>query len=1351
MFVFLHPEIYYNMKIRKFILLTYLLTFIGIVNCQTLADYQYTTGTDATLWQTLDSTRNFLIDGSAYYRRTYLIDIGFDFPFADTSYSQFSATLSGDLRLGGTRALTTGNNQGSPFHPQRADLNSPKINFFGCTGYASDSAYVRRQVFGTAPNRVLVVEFAMQTYTSVSRNTIYRYQVHLCENGDILVVYGNLGVVNPSGAAAMPPNVQRMQGLCVGVGDVWTVDQNHIATHYTNGCSTYVPSGSWPGLNRYYSFEYPDGVCNAPANFVAASIDTSSVTLSWDNPANASEFAVEFSSTSFAPGTGTGTMLTVSDTFAVIQNLQSNTQYFFYVRSICGSGDTSNSAYVTVQTLTKEPVSYFPYFCDFEFASDRSGWIIPTGNLTTRWYIDTAVNNTPQGQYALYVSQDSGATNTGGNEWIGTYAYRDLNLVAGDWSVTFDWRAYGDWFTNSASSTNYYQFMRVLLVPSSVTLTSGTPPSFPVSGQHGTGVPTGWIELNPATHAFVNQNAWTTYTTAVTVPVSGCYHLVFYWETDGYDPPVDMPAAIDNISIEHFPCAQPQSLTTIEITNDEILLSWRRGGNESLWMVRYGNNEFYVQDTFYLASGLEFNTLYAFEVYSVCGEGDTSLATTGLFRTAAGGPVTVYPYVCDFEDSLMASQWVTLGEGQTNQWYVGTAANNTPQGQKALYVSQDGGLTNTYTGTSRALSYAYRMLVMDTGDYVCSFDWRCLGDDEFHYLRAFIVRGNTIPSAGIFPVNTTYHYTTVPSGWIDLSPTVHYLAGENDWTTLMQTFRISDSGDYAMLLMWENDEYTPSNPPAAVDNIRIETIDCPIPTGLSADALTTVIDLTWNSGTDASVWLVEYADTVLMSYTPSYTALNLTPNTEYTFRVRTLCYSGDTSIAATLTVRTACLPIEMLPYTCDFESYDEGTGSGDTFIPCWNRIRNYATFSPIVSSNYTPGNKCLYFNLVSGMLDDVYVVMPELGESIDVTYTELHFNAMKYNLMGLYVTPMLMVGVMDDPDNTTTFAPIDTILVENETGFAEYSVSMLPYSGAGKYIAFRAMVSGDNYAFATCLLDDVELREVLVCRMPQDITAEVGIDTIALGWTPGGNEESWILTYADTSVATQVPGFVVRGLQEGTEYLFSVKSICSFGDTSDAVTGRFRTDTVPILPPPPDTVCQPVTNLVIQQNPQDRNKVTVLWNGDAMGYIVTVHYADGRQYLIDTVAETQYYQDFGSVGGSWMVMVVSLCENGRVSEGISSAVFDTPGHIGINVAGDDSGVALYPNPSNGSSVLRLVGLKGNVTVSVVDMSGRAVSVQSVDMDGVGESVTIGDLETGTYFVRIVASGNNIVRKLVVRN
>lgn len=1314
---------------------------------QTLADYQFSTGHDGTRWYTLDSTRNLInMTGSRYYRRSSLEEIGFSFPFADTSYTQFSVTHDGNLRLGSELALSSSGNQGSPFVASRAGTNNPKINFMGCAGYSSDTVFVHKQVFGMAPERVLVVEFALQTYVTSSRQSLLRWQVQMHENGDIQIVY-------PSQAPPYPPYCNHQQGMCVDETDIWIVDENHVATHYTEGYPTHIPGGYWPDTNRYYRFEFPNDVCLTPSNLLAVTLDTLSVTLAWDG--DATSYIVEYGSTPLVPGTGSGQQMVVSDTTAYVGGLQAGVQYHFYVRAICGAGDTSNAAYVAARTLTVEPVNMPTYFCDFETADERAGWITPEGNIGVRWYVGNAVNNSDGGQYALYISQDSGATNSCGDNWIGAYAYRSINMEAGDWALSFDWRAYGDWHTNSAGTTTYYQFLRAFLVPSTVSFTTQSPPLFPVPNAtpHGTAIPQGWIELNPATHAFAGQSSWTTYSTVVAVGTSGCYNLVFYWETDGYDPPQDLPGAIDNISLERLSCPQPQMLTATT-GDDEIMLSWHRGGTESQWRVVCGSIDMTVQDTFCYVSGLEFNTLYHFEVYSICGEGDTSMAVNGSFRTTAGEPVMAYPYQCDFEDSVMTRQWVLLGEDQINAWHIGTAANNTTQGSKGLYVSQDGGLTNSYSGDERALSYAYREMVFDTVEYVCMFDWRCQGDGSFHFFRAFILPAGEVPEAGSFPVSSNLH-VSVPTGWIDLNPQGHYFSGQSNWVTYNHTFSVADSGLYALLFMWENDEYDANNPPAAVDNIVIEAVSCEMPAGLAAYAGQTYVDLTWESGNDVLLWVVEYGDTAVSTYVPSLNVEELVPNTEYTFVVRALCSNGDTSLGSIVSIRTSCLPIDTLPFFCDFESYDVGLGSGEEFMPCWWRIRNYgSSYSPQISSYQSVGSRSLYWNLTSGLLDDAIVVLPELAENIEVTYTELRFKAKKYDMMGLYESPVVIVGVMSHPEAASSFSPVDTIVVENTDSFVEYSVPMLSYMGSDQYVAIRCVVGGTTYSSTACYMDDIALYELDYCRKPTSTTVEAGVDTALIAWTVGGDESLWELGYSGMQVTTTEPRYIARGLEADMEYSFAVRSICGAGDTSEALTGRFRTLQPTVDPPePPDTVgCPDVNEVTATPNyPSDPYQIMICWEGTATAYEVVVSDIEGQYEPVRIVVNDTNccYINMEGKGSLWAVVVRSVCESG-MGEWSDTAYFVTPICIGIDyltVGGMQ--VSIYPNPSEGDATVVLNGIVGHARLTIVDLFGRVVEEKDVAPIGTTQ-IMIRDLARGSYFVRIATEDGSIVKKLVVR-
>ena len=221
-----------------------------------LAGYDFVTSTSANKWLALSSTTNLLTssgDGVA----SSVQNIGFSFPFGGSTYTQFSVNSDGNLRLGGTQTGT--GSYDTPFSSSRASYNNPKINFFGCDGYCvAGTHYVHAQNFTSSSGlKYLVVEFCLGTYASATQNVQYKWQVQLCENGNIVVAY-------PSTVPSQGPAVARQMGLCVDNQDGWIINSSNSATHFTNGVDTNTwSSGSWPNASRYYVF-YRDNCTTIP-------------------------------------------------------------------------------------------------------------------------------------------------------------------------------------------------------------------------------------------------------------------------------------------------------------------------------------------------------------------------------------------------------------------------------------------------------------------------------------------------------------------------------------------------------------------------------------------------------------------------------------------------------------------------------------------------------------------------------------------------------------------------------------------------------------------------------------------------------------------------------------------------------------------------------------------------------------------------------------------------------------------------------------------------------------------------------------------------------------------------------
>ena len=146
----------------------------------------FATGVDATRWITLSANATTLTFGDDDEGVSTVQNIGFPFYFGQSSYSQFSCNTNGAMRLGSEvistrRSLSSSN-----------DL--PKILPFGkdLSIRSNNGQYIKYELTGTAPNRILVVETRQaNTYYSTATDVV-TYQVQLYEGTSKLVLlYGS--------------------------------------------------------------------------------------------------------------------------------------------------------------------------------------------------------------------------------------------------------------------------------------------------------------------------------------------------------------------------------------------------------------------------------------------------------------------------------------------------------------------------------------------------------------------------------------------------------------------------------------------------------------------------------------------------------------------------------------------------------------------------------------------------------------------------------------------------------------------------------------------------------------------------------------------------------------------------------------------------------------------------------------------------------------------------------------------------------------------------------------------------------------------------------------------------------
>ena len=309
--------------------------------------------------------------------------------------------------------------------------------------------------------------------------------------------------------------------------------------------------------------------CHRPSNFTLTALGDTYAQFSFTHT-EATNFEVKYGASGFNPEIE-GSTLTIADTKFIVNGLQANTQYDFYVRAICSDNEKSLWSLCETYTTFEQPISEFPYDNKFDNISENNNWKFSNfdSHLSTEniWNIADS----------LYISHDNGVSATYRNKPTNTFAYRTFDMKEGVYTISFDWKAQGD----------VADYMRVLLIPALSTFAEGNAHIYNFDGTitqltaARQTYPNTWIDLNRDGRAFSGAIHADTYsrTFLITPEMAGFYRLVFYWENDDMSTSANnLSAVVDNLFIEKSVCSYPYDFEIQDINSTYLTLSWKPVG-----------------------------------------------------------------------------------------------------------------------------------------------------------------------------------------------------------------------------------------------------------------------------------------------------------------------------------------------------------------------------------------------------------------------------------------------------------------------------------------------------------------------------------------------------------------------------------------------------------------------------------------------------------------------------------------------------------------------------------------------------------------------------------------------------
>ena len=699
-------------------------------------------------------------------------------------------------------------------------------------------------------------------------------------------------------------------------------------------------------------------------------------------------------------------------------------------------------------------------------------------------------------------------------------------------------------------------------------------------------------------------------------------------------------------------CRKPSGLAISELGVTTATITWPANENAEGYNVAISTQANFNPDTCsellntdaneYEFLDLSGNTNYYVRIQMNCGGEDLSDWSNAItFLTLAGLPAEI-PYFCDFSDEEENSAWTLVNGTMTNKWYIGEHGTAT---DTALFVSNNG--TDEAYSHSTTNVWAYRDIQFGEGaEFNIDITWKALAESCCDYLKVYI--GS--------PAAVTAGSSTAPTGAVALSGNLNASSSYQHFTTVLNSNYANTT--QRLYLLWHNDGSGGSNPPAVVDEIRIDATSCgrpytPSVASISSDNVNIVFHpalLTDENWEYALCTGSETVDSVLYEAITdtSFVIEDLTPATTYRLYVRTVCGDDETSTWSNVcTFTTNCMTVVVTnsaPFVEDFNNLTSG-------IPtCWDNSEGTVSTASYRWNYYTTGQTgaCLRFNSYVASSGQVNMLKTPIMDLSQVTDPQLSFS---------YKNPTggdFSVYLSTNGGHTYT-TPIATGLI-GATAWTEVTYSLenltededvvIVFKGTSNY------GNGDAYIY----LDNVKVGKAPSCPSPVKDSVRisaVGAHTATVSFVDHNEtHNSWTVYYRkhnntqgewlfevvnDSTVAT------LNGLDPETRYDVYVITNCEEPDEFADATYTVSFVTLVACPVPTGIHIVSVTS----------SQVEIGWEGDAEGYIVecsegTVDVTGNTATITGLESSTTYtaniIADCGDEGTSDTVLVTFRTE-----------------------------------------------------------------------------------------------------------
>lgn len=416
--------------------------------------------------------------------------------------------------------------------------------------------------------------------------------------------------------------------------------------------------------------------------------------------------------------------------------------------------------------------------------------------------------------------------------------------------------------------------------------------------------------------------------------VPGNAHIVLRAELDN----ANHIWGLDNLVVEPLPpCPAPTRLTVTGVGLDSIAVAYSGGCSENYRLyitdgVSYSDMDIATSEDSHTFNGLSQATRYTIGVVSDC---SSDVSDTLYIVAVTQMQADTLPFYTGFEpgdDTLWRCvNGPSTTSGDPNRWILGSAVAYS--GSRSIYITDDGDSNHQTPGVQPAVyftnAFAYKTFYFDTGDYAIIYDWH----NNDGYIRVVLEPSNFGFDARIMNLGT-------PTGGYSLDGG-RALRDHTNWQTFSDTVTVDSAGYYHFVLYWFGGASS-GQPPAAIDNISLYRVTCPVVRNLTVDSVAQgAASISWTPYGSESEWAVTVGNRTSIVSSPTYFCTGLTPTTSYTISVRPICGVGDTGSVVSGWFTTELCDGATVMQNYD-STYDDGWDSDYPFGALYSNYYSYA-------------------------------------------------------------------------------------------------------------------------------------------------------------------------------------------------------------------------------------------------------------------------------------------------------------------------------------------------------------------------------------------------------------------------